>query len=270
MPLFYSARVVGKYVFGGVWVSIFVGMFIYLFLKYLLIGIIVCLCVYGWKEVLSFISAASNAARVRSHFLDDMFFYMLLVLVGTCAFPGMSMIELTCGFVLGFKEGFVVCLLGTVSASVVSFSLGRYYMMDSINEYLNSDGKFRLYLQSIEQRNGLTLLVLFRLMFIPFFIKNYGPSVIKTTTVSHFLLAVLLTSPPYVALLTFIGSEAKSITDIVAGGGHAEFRWIDLIPVVVSIIAGALFAWLAYVEFQSLTKQEDQEDVEQLREPLVA
>ena len=213
---------------------------------------------------------------MRAHVWDDMLFFSLLVLIGVCVFPGMSVVELTCGFVLGFQEAFILNYTGTVVSAMVSFWLGRYYLKDSIINYFETANK---YLNVIERKNGLGLLILFRLMFIPFFVKNYGPSVIQSTSWFNYTIAVLVTSPAYSALFAFMGSEAKSIADVAAGGGsHAksEFNWLQAIPVVLSVVAGTVFTWVAYIEFQSLSSDDEEvnskeiEEEEALRVPLTA
>jgi uncharacterized membrane protein YdjX (TVP38/TMEM64 family) len=178
-------------------------------------------------------------------------------MVAVFAFPGMSMLELICGFVLGFTEGFIVSLISIVISSVAAFSLGRYFLRDHISAYLDQpDNTFKIFLKSIEQRNGLLLLILFRLMLIPMFVKNYGPSVIKTDFWT-FVVAVIITTPPYVAIFTFLGSHAKSIADIAAGNatGDASLGWTQIVPIVVSILAGIVFTTLAYLEFKQIQER---------------
>jgi len=226
-------------------------------------GIVVCLVVFGWEEVARFLVSMANEARERSHILDDLLFGTLIALVAIFAFPGMSMIEIICGFVLGFTEGFIVSFISIVVASLSAFGLGRYFLRDHIAAYLDQNNSnvstFKLFLRSIEQRNGLLLLILFRLMFIPMFVKNYGPSVIKTQF-WQFALAVVITTPPYVAVFTFLGSHAKSIADIAAGGGDpknaASLEWTQIFPIIVSVIAGIIFTTLAYLEFRQIQQQQ--------------
>lgn len=219
---------------------------------------------------------AADDARSRSHILDDLLFGFVIAIVAILALPGTSMLELICGFVLGFTEGFIVSLIAVIISSFVSFLLGRYFLRDHISNYLNqtsasegdSPSTFKMFLKSIEQRNGIMLLILFRLMFIPMFVKNYGPSVINTS-IWHYLIAVLITSPPYVAIFSFLGSHAKSIADIAAGGGHDNTDhtlWTQVVPIVVSVLAAIIFTTLAYLEFRQLQQQSTNSS--SLHEPL--
>lgn len=230
----------------------------------------ICLSVYGWKRVLESLTSAADNARGSAHFLEDMLFFVLLVVVGVCLFPGMTMIELTCGFVFGFKEGFVVNYLGTVVAAMVSFMLGRFYLREKISAYLDSGDSvtFGRFLRAIERKNGVVLLSLFRLMLVPFFVKNYGPSVINTSLV-HYTIAVLITTPVFVGLLTFIGSEAKSIADVAAGGSHVTITWFEIVPVVVSVLAGCVLTWLALVEFRRQELMDEEKDEDSVKHVLV-
>lgn len=197
----------------------------------------------------------ADAARNRSHVLDDILFFGVILVVTVCALPGMSMVELTCGFMLGFWQAFAVSCASLIIASCASFLLGRYFLKDMINQYLESrDMKTtRLFLRSLEERNGLVLLVLFRLMLVPLFVKNYGPSVIKTHF-GHFAVAVTLTTPMYAAMLTYAGSRTKTIADLAAGGStESTITWYEVVPLVASIIAGIVFTYLAYREFVKLS-----------------
>jgi len=254
------------------------------FISFILIipGAIVCLAVFGWQEVASFLVQVANDARSRSHILDDLLFGCLIAIVAILALPGTSMLELICGFVLGFTEGFIVSLVAIIVSSMIAFLLGRYFLREHISNYLNqtsaSDGDnpstFKMFLKSIEQRNGIVLLILFRLMFIPMFVKNYGPSVINTS-IWHYAIAVLITSPPYVAIFSFIGSHAESIADIAAGGSSnnssdEHLVWTQIIPIIVSVLAAIIFTTLAYLEFRQLQASTANAADPSLQEPLAA
>lgn len=230
---------------------------------------------FGWQEVASFLVQVADDARSRAHILDDLLFGFVIAIVAILALPGTSMLELICGFVLGFTEGFIVCLISIIVSSIAAFLLGRYFLRDHIANYLNqtsvTDGEnpstFKMFLKSIEQRNGIVLLILFRLMFIPMFVKNYGPSVINTS-IWHYVIAVLITTPPYVAIFSFLGSHAKSIADIATGepgagsnGDHAV--WTQIIPIIVSVLAGVIFTTLAYLEFRQIQASNTANDSEQ-------
>lgn len=238
---------------------------------------------FGWHEVAGFLVRVANDARSRAHILDDLLFGFVIAIVAILALPGTSMLELICGFVLGFTEGFIVCLISIVLSSIVAFLLGRYFFRDHIASYLNqtssSDGDnpstFKMFLKSIEQRNGIILLILFRLMFIPMFVKNYGPSVINTS-IWHYVIAVMITTPPYVAIFAFLGSHAKSIADIATGGSSAGSNgshtvWTQIVPIIVSVLAGVIFTTLAYLEFRQIqaSVHTDDDEVQQETVPII-
>jgi uncharacterized membrane protein YdjX (TVP38/TMEM64 family) len=225
------------------------------------VGVITCILVFGWRDVLTYISNMADEARSRSHVLDDLLFAGLISVVGIFGLPGMSMIELMCGFVLGFAESFILSTVTVLVVSLVAFWIGRYFFRDILKSYMDEEDSslFKKVLQAIERRNGIGLLVLFRLMFIPFFIKNYGPSVIDTKFFDY-TVAVVLTTPIYVVILTFLGSHAKTIADIATGkvaDSSSGFGWMEIVPLVVSILAGISFTFLAYLEFRKLTKEEE-------------
>jgi uncharacterized membrane protein YdjX (TVP38/TMEM64 family) len=230
-------------------------------LPVILLGIITCLLVYGWKDVLVHLSEVSDHARERAHILDDVLFFCLILVVGLCAFPGMSMLQLTCGFILGFTESFIVSVVATIVVSCLAFALGRYFLQDLLRDYLeeNDLSTVRKILRSVERQNGIFLQVLFRLMFVPLFVKNYGPSVINTTFLD-FSIAVVVTTPIYVGIFTFLGSHAKTLADIATGkvsdDSFSGLGWMELLPLILSLVAGAAFTLLAYFEFRRITKEE--------------
>ncbi len=218
--------------------------------------------------MLTYISNLADSARGRSHILDDLAWFGIIFFIGLFGLPGMSMIELTCGFVLGFVEAFILSLVAVTSVSLVAFWVGRFLFRDMLKSYLEEDSDattFKKALKSIERRNGIGLLVLFRLMFVPLFVKNYGPSVINTKF-SDYSIAVVVTTPLYVGLLTFLGSQAKTIADIATGkvtDPSSGFTWIEIAPLVVSILAGIAFTVLAYVEFKKLTAEDGESTTEE-------
>lgn len=200
--------------------------------------------------------------QLHSMILADALFFVLIVSVALFAFPGMSMLELTCGFVLGFRQGFFVCTLALIAGACASFWVGRNYIRDHLVAYMaeSEAHTFKLFLRSLERRNGVILLILFRLMFVPLFVKNYGPSILRTSF-SHYFAAVVVTTPPFAALFTFLGSHMKDIADITNGGDPANatsLNWMEIVPIVVSIVAGTLFSVLAYLEFVTLKGTEDE------------
>lgn len=219
------------------------------------------LFIYGWKDVLTYLSSVSDEARSKSHILVDVLFLGLMVIVGVCGFPGMSMIELTCGFVLGFTEAFILSVIAISVVSFTAFAIGRFYLKDMLKEYLDDSDLHTLkkVLKSVERRNGITLQILFRLMFVPLFIKNYGPSVIETRF-RDFAVAVVVTTPIYVAILTYLGSQAKTIADIATGkiaGSSSQLGWMEILTLVLSVVAGVAFTLIAYFEFKRITREEE-------------
>ena len=226
------------------------------------VGAITCILVFGWREVLSYISNVADQARSRSHILDDVLFAGLIALVGLFGLPGMTMIELMCGFVLGFLESFILSVVTVIIVSFIAFGIGRYFFRDILKSYVEEEpdtATAKQILKAIERRNGVGLLILFRLLFIPFFIKNYGPSVIETKFVD-FAISVIVTTPMYVVILTFLGSHAKTIADIATGkvtDSSSGFGWVEIVPIAVSILAGISFTALAYIEFRKQAARVD-------------
>jgi len=236
-----------------------------------IIAIVSCLVVFGWSKVLSTMTNAADEARKTSIVLEVAVFVGIIFAVVVCAIPGMTMVELTCGFVLGFAEAFTVSVVSIVLASSLSFFIGRHFMKDMFKDYLEERDMHSMQkiLKAIERRNGVFLLTMLRLMFVPLFIKNYGPSVIKTRF-RDFFIAVCVTTPLYVGLLTYIGSRAKSVVDIATGKASMKegtFPWYEIVPLVISVLAAACFGWLAYIEFKKLTEEDSSTDHE--KEPFV-
>ncbi len=220
------------------------------------------LLINGWSESAKYLVRVADDIQMHSSALAEVLFFMLIVSVAVCAFPGMSMLELTCGFVLGFRQGFVVCSVSLIVGACLSYWVGRYCLRDHLVAYMEESEAhtFKLFLRSLERRNGVILLMLFRLMFVPLFVKNYGPSILRTSF-WHYLIAVVITTPPFAALFTFMGSHMKDIADITNGGDPStvtSLTWMEVVPIVVSVVAGTLFSVLAYMEFITLKGSEDE------------
>jgi uncharacterized membrane protein YdjX (TVP38/TMEM64 family) len=216
--------------------------------------------VFGWKSVLNALASAAESARSRAHILDDLLFFSIIVGGSICALPGMSMIEIACGFILGFWEAFFVNLISMVVGGCLAFFLGRRYFKSMINQYLESSDlkTMKLFLRSLEQRSGIVLLILFRLMLIPLFVKNYGPSVVDVQF-THYLVAVVATTPFFVAMLSYIGSRAQTMADIASRGTLDAIPWFEYVALIVSIAASLAFTWLAYREFVKLSGIKEEE-----------
>ena len=242
------------------WGTILLGMGSFRISQVSSLAIIACLSIFGWKSVLNALVNVAESARNRGHVLDDILFFVIIVSASICGLPGMSMIEIACGFILGFWEAFLVNFISLVVGGSAAFLLGRKYFKTMINQYLESSDlrTMKLFLKSLEQRSGIILLVLFRLMLIPLFVKNYGPSVIHVQF-SDYLVAVLVTTPFFVAMLSFIGSRAQTIADIASRSSLDSIPWYEYGVLAISIIASLIFTWMAYREFVKLSGMKEEE-----------
>ena len=219
----------------------------------LIISTLLLIFHFGWESILKFLLSLSTNRPVAY-----ILFISVLICVPLIAAPGLTVIEIAAGFVLGWGEGFGIVLVGTVSGSLVCFQVGRKFLRERIREYFDKNTKFRIILKLIQNNENkkLFILILFRLLFIPLFIKNYGPAILDIDLYTFFL-AVIITTPPFAALLTFIGSKAKDIASIV---GTGKFEAWELIPVVVSVSAFLVFSFFIFREWKKLEAAGDNYD----------
>ena len=147
--------------------------------------------------------------------------------------PG-SLLTLGAGFLFGVVKGTIAVSLGSVAGASAAFWLGRTLLRQFIEEKVAQNPKFRAIDQAVAQQ-GAKIVLLTRLSpAFPFNLLNYAFG-LTNIRFRDYLWASWIGMLPGTILYIYLGSLAKSLTDLVQG--KLETSYAQQALFVVGLIA---------------------------------
>lgn len=176
---------------------------------------------------------------------------------------------MTAGLVFGMRWGAVLNFASITSAAVVSVCLGRWALQEPIRRMLerSDQPRIRRMMMVLEDRDSsLKFQVLFRFLFIPMFLRNYGPAALRIP-----LWKLCLGTLPHSAWISFLfaslGATFKDAAELIKNGHEVSFedmRWQQGILLLVSIAVMVALSWYALRKYNEAL---DCDEARGLREP---
>lgn len=168
-----------------------------------------------------------------------------------CMLPMWPPMSVAAGLMFGFVYGTILNFYSVFGASVISIALGRSILQEPVRRWLH-DGDFKMVnkmLKALEEsEESLKFMILFRFLYIPLFVRNYGPSTLR---ISFWKLAVSCIPHSIWVAIVFcsLGLSLKDASELVQHGEDfslSDMRWQNLAVFVVSAIMSALLSYFAY------------------------
>ncbi|MBI4230223.1 MAG: TVP38/TMEM64 family protein [Planctomycetes bacterium] len=134
-----------------------------------------------------------------------------------CVFflPG-SPLTLGAGFLFGVVKGSLAVVVGSNLGACLAFVIGRTVMRKSIEARIAGNAKFKAIDEAVGSQ-GFKIVLLTRLSpAFPFNLLNYAYGV-TNVPFRKYALASLIGMLPGTAMFVYLGSAAKSLTDILSG-----------------------------------------------------
>uniref|UniRef100_A0A7S2WPG0 VTT domain-containing protein n=1 Tax=Mucochytrium quahogii TaxID=96639 RepID=A0A7S2WPG0_9STRA len=147
--------------------------------------------------------------------MGPVYYVLFLGIWITCLLPS-SIVEVVPGFLFGFGTGFVVSLAGKCLGIVLSLLVCRLFLKSRVRSMLFKRYAWARALSSAVEEEGVPVLVVVRLSYVPMVVKNYGLAILDVP-VSSFLLAGLLSGAPFSLLWSLLGSSSKNLKGILEG-----------------------------------------------------
>ena len=176
--------------------------------------------------------------------------FVLVVGWSVLCIPFPSSIEILSGFVLGFFWGSVVNVFGLFSTAALSFLIGRKYLRSTVRTWLTSNAPRLQSTCKVIETRGLKFLILFRLLVIPFWARNYGPAALLDCTFRDFAISVLIGTCPFGFFYAYIGDRSREISEELAAN-RTQSHWVEGIVVVVGLCITLYVSIVALRIFQS-------------------
>jgi len=176
---------------------------------------------------------------------------------------------MTAGLVFGMQWGAALNFVSITSAAVVSICLGRWVLQEPIRHMLERGDypRVRRMMLVLEDRDSsLKFQVLFRFLFIPMFLRNYGPAALRVPFWK--LCAGTLPHSAWISFLfASLGATFKDAAELIKNGHEVSFedmRWQQGVLLLVSIAVMIALSWYAMRKYNEAL---DSDEARGLQEP---
>lgn len=167
------------------------------------------------------------------------------------------------GLIFGLAWGSLLNFFAILTGAVISLALGRLLFREPIRRFIE-DGEYhkmrKIMLVLEDSSTSIQFLVLFRFLWIPMFIRNYGPS---TLNVEFWKLVV--SCVPHTIWISIIfaslGSTFKDTAQLLRDDKEFSFKsmkWQNLLLFVVSFIISTALAIYAHKKYSEHVASEQQ------------
>jgi uncharacterized membrane protein YdjX (TVP38/TMEM64 family) len=141
---------------------------------------------------------------------------VLLYVVACLAFLPSSALTLAAGFMYGLFWGSVVASLGATLGATAAFLVGRFLVRGWIERHLAGHPAFQAADSAIETQ-GFKIVLLTRMSSLfPYDLMSYSFGLTRVPT-RRYIVATWLGRLPETLLFAYLGSTAKSLTEVFAG-----------------------------------------------------
>lgn len=180
------------------------------------------------------------AAWIETHPWQGRLIYLAAFVVGACAMVPGSLLFMTGGFLFGFGWGVLLVGIATPVAATAAFLLGATVAREQVAGVAARYPKFDAIDRALDQKGALIVLLTRVSMLLPYNVLNYIFGVTRIKVMPYFLATAAGMLPP-VVLFVYIGSAARNIDALMAGGGvEGPWRNALLVGGLVAIAAAAV------------------------------
>lgn len=184
---------------------------------------------------------------------------MLSIVILMPIWPPMCMLN---GLVFGFAAGSIVNFIAIFGAASISLLLGRSLLQNSVRSCI-FDGDYphfkRILLVLEDDTNTIMFLLLFRFLFIPMFIRNYGPSLLEVPAWK-----IVITVIPHAIwismLFASLGSSFQGTADLLRKGHSLSvksFKWQQALIVGVGFSMTAVLTFYAHRKYSEKLEEDN-------------
>lgn len=187
------------------------------------------------------------------------FFTMLSIILLMPIWPPMCMAS---GLIFGVLDGTIINFFAIWGAAVISAAIGRWLLRAPIRGFIHAgDYPFvrRLMLVLEDSESTLKFQILFRFLFIPMFLRNYGPS---TLQIPFWTLVVgSIPHSLWISLLfASLGSTFKDTAALIRDGKELDLstlRWQQGLIFAVSMLLAVFLAVFAHQKYREKLDEEE-------------
>ena len=175
--------------------------------------------------------------------IKGMISYVLSFTVWTMTVGVTTPVETAAGMAFPLRQSITLSAMGKIGGAFCQYVLAKYLFSDYAREKMK-DNEWMDKIDKSFKSNPLGVALIWRFSPLPEFVKNVGPSLVKTLRTRYQLLAILAHGLPFTILWSFMGAETAAI----ARGGEASVvlkRLVALISTTGLFVSPTLFGmWL--------------------------
>jgi len=193
----------------------------------------------------------------------DWFFGWTILLAAntTLGLPIWSALFIVSGLVFGLKAGTAINFIALYIGVVVSLLLGKTVLQEPVRQWLDS-GNFPLAqraLQCLEEADdSFQILILFRFLLMPIWMRNYAPSTLRFP-----LWKLLVSAIPHTLWASFVlaslGTSLQDVEEVFTHDSHfklSNVKWQNIAMFIVSCLTAVLISLYSYKKYSELTSGE--------------
>lgn len=185
-----------------------------------------------------------------------------IVVTTMLTLPVYTPLAMASGLVFGWLWGSVLNFIATMAAAILSIYLGRRWLQEPVREWL-TNGDYptlrRVMLVLEDSQEALKYQILFRFLYIPMAIRNYGPATLDIPE-STLILGCVPHSLWISVMFSSVGASFKDVADVVESGHSLAFkdmRWQQYLVVFVSVLMTVALSWYAHQKYQDHVSKEE-------------
>lgn len=237
------------------------------------IGPVICICVGAAVGIAIFMFGTTKLLRWFLGFVptdpgwDFTVCFCLVIAVSIVALmPFWPPLCMAAGLIFGVVVGAAVDFVALMIAAIACFVLGRSLLRAPVRQCLE-EGDWprvrRMFLILEDETNSLKFMTLFRFLFIPMFLRNYGPSTLQVP-IWKLSLSAIPHSMWVSILFASVGAAFQDSAQLLREGKEFEWKsikWQQVAIFIVALIVAVLLAWYAHHEYSKKVDEEEQKGI---------
>lgn len=183
-----------------------------------------------------------------------------------CLTPIWPPLCMAAGMIFGFSWGALSNFFSIWSAAMISICIGRSILKDPVRNYL-SKGEWKrtrvMMMVMEDEDSSIKLQALFRFLFIPMFIRNYGPSTLEIP-LWKLGVAAIPHSIWISILFASLGATFQDTAELIRDGKEADsssIHWQQALIFCAAFIVAILLSAYAYYKYNERMHLEDAKEL---------
>ena len=183
----------------------------------------------------------------KSDLLDSNWKWIILVgITAATSFPpliGYASSVTLAGYVFGFWRGWAIAILGSLVGAGFTFIVYRRFLSGYAKRMSANNANFMALTKALENKEGMTLLIMIRFCPFPFSLSNAALSTIPSITFARFIFATFLATLR-LTVHAFVGSRLASLAE--DPNSDKSSRIVNIVSIVLGIVLGILTGYVVY------------------------